>query len=151
MAKQLVVMTTYNQAAKHAELGDLTASIAAYDRLVNRFLYDDDPEVERHIARGLVNRGNRLRELSRDDEARASYETVIDRYGHRTDRAMSEALSKAYTFSARLLSADELNEATRRINKALGLIAESEYDRALSGAACRFFVSNSVTSNWHMD
>jgi tetratricopeptide (TPR) repeat protein len=131
LAKELVVMTMYNQAIKLDQLGREPDSVDLYSRLVHRFGDDPDPDIQRHIARALVNRSNRLQDHGQKDEARDGYETVIAKFGHRHDRPMSEALAKSYVFSAELLNANQCNEAMRRLSIAFDLIGVDEYDRVL--------------------
>ncbi|MBK1732053.1 tetratricopeptide repeat protein [Thiococcus pfennigii] len=95
------------------ELGESAASIATYDRVVERFGESTDGELQVRVAWALFNMGYRQGQLGESGAAIATCDAVVERFGESTDRELQEAVARALVEKG--YSQDELGEPAAAI------------------------------------
>ncbi|MSR57213.1 MAG: ATP-binding protein [Planctomycetaceae bacterium] len=75
--------------------GDLAVSLGIYDDVVTRFGTRDEPALAEQVAKALVNKGVRLGQLGRSEDALVVYDDVVTRFGTRDEPALAEQVAKA--------------------------------------------------------
>ena len=76
----LVALTLNAKGAAHANLGNFSAAMAAWEETIIQFGDRDTPEFQLPVARALVNRGIVWEQLGDVDAAIADYEEVVERH-----------------------------------------------------------------------
>ncbi len=71
-------------------------ALAAYDRLLQAFQSDTDPDIESRVASAYLNKGFLLMELlKRPADALPVYDALLAKFSHRTDPQFRDVLAKA--------------------------------------------------------